>query len=1079
MPQSRSQPDHPLRNDTTSIPGASQRLAHITTGRERLNLIQTILPQSSDPERVPEIQNSMALLSTTSSHWGLKLLIYLASNNLLKPEDLDDIWRLVEETGIKELANISKSLHLGETSLKAALEFLFEAGIWVDRTDIVSWLLDIGIDPNRRIRSPDMQGSHLPIVVALRMWRWGMAAKNSMIRLIVSKGASTLLRCCEKHNTATHWAIVRGRLDAENLELFLQCAQEAQGRQLTSQQPRNVCQEDRTQRDDCGARQNPDAVFFTLELLIDVAEEVLNDISPSSTTMVSPETLIMAVEYNNHTVMRIFRSRGLSMNCCDANQESPLARGLMLVGDCVEVSTIELLLELGASPNYEPCPNSGDLCFGALETVIHYCIPEVQAELVGSLIRNGAIVQGSVSCGNGNHQNLMHCALRRGTETHCCINEDVPTILCEAGLPFPKTCLVDHMESIHALVTHGAHDLDLEMGTLLPTLVSETTDLSLQSEIGWTALDYALDLGMKEAGELMLEKGAVHSHKFIHHHCLTGYFEFEELETLFRRLPPPRGDKQRSTFLFYRIIGTLRAQDPTGDAIASGVRDLIQDYRKLPGIRGHEAYIIREACGTGDVCLIGLVLELIPNTYSPDALQRLIPYPTSKGVDNWEFIKELLIRRSRVSSPLRTIQETRIFFDICDALISEGNSKMLEWFHNNNEEAFELANLHPSAFLINAVRSYSNWSNAWFLRWYGSGELNDLNKNQLYKFRLNPSTYLGLLAIYTGRVDQISDLLHYGMRPDRRFPWSLTMLQLAVARENLPMSRRLLEAGADVNGRPPWRDIPGFIKLRIPYKVYKVLTTDYSEGYTKRRSALQLAVEQGNISMIILLLENGADLNGPPARVGGATAIQIACTKGYLDITKFLIERGADVNGAGAEYFGRTALEGAAEHGRLDTVFLLLESGCLVHGSFRKQYCRAVGYARAEAHHTVAKELQDYGDWTNDDEYILSRIDLRDIEPVSRDLEEELHDDEDISEVDTEDLQWEVFDAFPFEMDSESEFENYSSVDDDEDTISSGQSTSTGIVDEYGSSERGNEPQAVQLDTWDDLLEYYGDDEGV
>ncbi|KAK6222660.1 hypothetical protein LQW54_000841 [Pestalotiopsis sp. IQ-011] len=645
MPQSGPQADLLSRNET-SIPDDSQRLAHIATGRERLNLIQTILPHISDPERAPEIQNSMSLLSTTSSHWGLKLLIYLASNNLLEPEDLDDIWRLVEETGIKELANISKSLHLGETSLKAALEYLFEAGVWASR-----------------------------------------------------------------------------------------------------------------------------------------------------------------------------------------------------------------------------------------------------------------------------------------------------------------------------------------------------------------------------------------------------------------------------------------------DALVRGVRDLVQDYRKLPRSQKHEAHIIRQVCVERNVYLIGLVLELFPSTYSPAALEELILFQTEQGVNNWKLIEELLQRRLNASSSLDRHLDTRIFMHaVYNALIHKDNSEVLQWFHDNSPEAFELANLNPSAFLMNVIHSPVKLSPRLQQM---PVELKSLNMNQLYKNGLKTSAYLGLLAVFTGRVDQISDLLHNGMRPSRRFAWSLTILQLAVAREDLPMSRRLLEAGADPNGRPPWRDIPRFIRLRIPYEVSELLTTDRFRKYTKRRSALQLAVERGDLPMIMLLLENGAELNGPPARVGGATAIQIACMKGYIDITKLLIERGADVNGAGAEYSGRTALEGAAEHGRLDTVFLLLESGCLVHGSFRRQYIRAVGFARAQAYHTVAKELQDYGDWTDDDEGVLSSIDLRDIRPESRNLEEELQDDEDVSEVDSEDLESRKSDPLPQEMWSESEFEDYLSAADEEDATTSGQSTPKGILDECGSSERGTEPQAVRLDTWDDLLEYYGDDEGV
>lgn len=1076
--QSRAQPDIILRNDATPTSGNWQKLANITTRRERLNLIQAILPRSLDPEHVPEIQNSMSLLSTTSSHWALKLLIYLASNNLLRSRDLDHIWRLVEETGIKELTNFSRSLQLGETSLEAALEYLFEAGVLTCCTEIVSWLLDIGIDPNRRIRSQDLNGLHLPIVVALLGLdggRWRRA--NSMAHLLLSKGALILLPCCEEHNTATHLAVINDEIDAETLELFLQAASDSQSQKLGSQHPKSVSQEVNTNSDDCEAQRDRDPVFVTLESLVDVAENVLDVNSPSSTSMISPETLIKAVEYNNHRLMEIIRSRGLSMNCCNADQESPLVIGLKLLGNGVWFSTIELLLELGASPNYDPYSNRDDLCSRALQTAIHYCIPKTQAELVTTLIRSGATVRGSVSCGNDNHENLMDCALRGVPETKHWINDDVSEVLYEAGLPFPKTCLVDHMKSIHTLVAEGVYDRGLGLGALLLTLISVTTDMSLQSEIGWTALDYAFNLDMKEAEELMLEKGAVHSHKFIHDHCLSGYFDFEELETLFRKVPFPQSDKQRRGLLFYRIIGTLRAPDLRGDALILGVRALIQDYCKLPRSQKHEAYIIQEACVIGNMSLIGLVLELFPSTYSPAAIKKIIEFQTERGIDNWKFIEELLKRRLNISPPSQRLGENRIFLQaVSAAFICKDNSKVLEWFHNNSQESFELANLHPSTFFMNVMQSSAWWShNLWHL----SDELKHLNMNQFHKHGLKTSAYLGLLAVFTGRVDQISDLLHNGMRPNRRFAWSMTILQLAVAREDLPMSRRLLQAGADVNGRPPWRDIPKSIRWRIPEKVCKVLTADYSKGYTKRRSALQLAVEQGDLPMIILLLENGADLNGSPARVGGATALQIACMKGHIDITKLLIERGADVNGAGAEYLGRTALEGAAEHGRLDTIFLLLESGCLVHGSFRKQYIRAVGFARAEAHHTVAKQLRDYGDWTNDDEEVLSSTDLRDIEPESRDLEEELYDDDDVTEVDSEDLELEESDTLSFEMDSESESGDYSSAEDDENATSLGQSTPKEVLDESGSSERGSEPQTVRLDTWDDLLEYYGDDEGV
>lgn len=1080
MSQTKTQPDLLSRNDTTSIPGDSQRLAHITTVRERLDLIQTMLPHSSDTELVPEIQNSMSLLSTTSSHWALKLLIYLASNNLLKPEDLDSIWRMVEETGIKELVNISKSLHLGEPSLKAALEYLFEAGVWASRTDIVSWLLDIDLDPNIMIRSQNMQGSHLPLVVALLGLRSARAPQaNSMVRLLLSKGALTLLPCCEKHNTATHLAIMNGEVDINNLEMFLQAAKKPQRHHPSSQYLTSVSQENWTNRGDCEAQENRDTVSLTLHLLVDAFEKFLS--GEWLPTLVSSEMLMEAVSSNNHKLIRIFHERGLSMDCCDIDERSPLIKGLEFVDKPVMISTVELLLGLGASPNYDPRLSGEGLCSPVLETAIHNYYHENLGEVIEILIKNGATIQGTVSCGNINHQNLMHCALRADAEAGHFLNNEVPILLHNAGLPFPKSCLVDCMESAAAARLQGFSTPYADFERLLLILIHETTDLSLSSKIGWTALDYALDLEMYEAGDMMFEKGAVHSYKFVHDYCLSGYCKFDELATLFGRVPHPQSDKQRRTLLFYRIIGTLRARDLSENELVAEyqVGHLLYDYCKMRRSKKHENYIIREACVTGNVCLIRLALEFFSSTYSPAAIEQLIWHQTKYGADYWTFIQELLRRRLIVSSHLEQIQEQRIFLRaVFDALGCSGNSELLKWFHENSKEAFERANLHPSAFLMNVFQiCRANVSE--ILRSRGLGGLEDINMNILYQSGFKTSTYLGLLAVCTGRFDQMCELLHHGMRPNRRFSWSLTLLQTAVAQADLPMTRRLLEAGADVNGPPPWRDIPHYLHLRIEYQVFCQLTSYQALLHTKRRNALQLAVEQGNFSMVVLLLESGAGLNGPPARVGGATAIQIACIKGYIDIARLLIEKGADVNAVGAEYSGRTALEGAAEHGRLDTVFLLLESGCQIHGSSRGQYIRAVGFARAEAHHILAKELQDYGDWTNDDEYVLSSTDLRDVEPKSRDLEEDWHADEDVSEVDSADLKLEESEPFPFEMDGESEFGDCGAAGDDEDATSSDQRTPKGIVDEDGSSERSSEPQAARLDTWDDLLEYYGDDEGV
>ena len=122
--------------------------------------------------------------------------------------------------------------------------------------------------------------------------------------------------------------------------------------------------------------------------------------------------------------------------------------------------------------------------------------------------------------------------------------------------------------------------------------------------------------------------------------------------------------------------------------------------------------------------------------------------------------------------------------------------------------------------------------------------------------------------------------------------------------------------------------------------------TGTAGDYQLARTALQMAVESGNLEIIEILLKSGANVNAKPGRYGGATALQLAAIKGFIGITRMLLHRGADVNARRCESCGRTALEGASESGRLDIVQLLLNHGVRTEGKGRRQYIRAVRYAR-------------------------------------------------------------------------------------------------------------------------------------
>ena len=134
---------------------------------------------------------------------------------------------------------------------------------------------------------------------------------------------------------------------------------------------------------------------------------------------------------------------------------------------------------------------------------------------------------------------------------------------------------------------------------------------------------------------------------------------------------------------------------------------------------------------------------------------------------------------------------------------------------------------------------------------------------------------------------------------------------------------------------------------------------DYAAKGRLGRTALQHAVENGDLELITMLLNHNADVNSPPAENGGATALQLAAINGYLPIARRLLDLGANVNAAAADIDGRTALEGAAEHGRIDMVHMLLDEGALVFGDAgEKQYKNAVALARKNGKYAVARMLE-------------------------------------------------------------------------------------------------------------------------
>ncbi|KAF8441155.1 ankyrin repeat-containing domain protein [Terfezia claveryi] len=119
---------------------------------------------------------------------------------------------------------------------------------------------------------------------------------------------------------------------------------------------------------------------------------------------------------------------------------------------------------------------------------------------------------------------------------------------------------------------------------------------------------------------------------------------------------------------------------------------------------------------------------------------------------------------------------------------------------------------------------------------------------------------------------------------------------------------------------------------------------DYS--YILSYTMLILAVEEGIMTAVQLLLKKGADVNITGGQYGTALIAAICC--GHKDILQLLLKKGADVNITGGKY--RTALIAAAYRERKDIVQLLLEKGADVNITGGK-YGTALIVAAAISHY--------------------------------------------------------------------------------------------------------------------------------
>lgn len=225
---------------------------------------------------------------------------------------------------------------------------------------------------------------------------------------------------------------------------------------------------------------------------------------------------------------------------------------------------------------------------------------------------------------------------------------------------------------------------------------------------------------------------------------------------------------------------------------------------------------------------------------------------------------------------------------------------------------------------------YGDWTKE--LRERGYDAIADVIETKIHE-RYGPPLDEGNIheAIHEGNVDRVRALLNE--KQERAYQVDCVAnrpLHLAVAANNLPMVRLLLERGSPLdarngNGRMPavialfglhrwWRneEKPEILELLLKSgaeytmliaatlgdeaRVRELLSLDPSLANAADpcwRRPLSGAASKGHAIIVQLLLEHGADPNAKEAICQGGYALHEAAEKGFIDIAQLLLDKGA------------------------------------------------------------------------------------------------------------------------------------------------------------------------------------------